>query len=111
MRFLMATKGDEDWASGKPPSPELEAAVGAFIGEMAQAGVFITGGGLSPRPLRVQSSGGQVTITDGPFTEAKEMLAGFAIVEVDSQEEAIDVATRFWAVIGDGEGEIWQIFA
>jgi hypothetical protein len=58
---------------------------------------------------RVKSEGGKFTIMDGPFTESKELVAGFAIVEVNSFEEAVEVSKRFYKVAGDGEGEIRQI--
>ena len=67
-------------------------------------------GGLSPKGIRVASAGDEITVTDGPFTEAKEAVAGFALVEVRSEEEAIELARRFRKVVGDGESIIQQVF-
>jgi len=58
----------------------------------------------------VTSSGGEITVTDGPFTEAKEAVVGFALVEVRSKEEAIELARRFRKIAGDGVSEIRQVF-
>jgi hypothetical protein len=58
----------------------------------------------------VTSSGGKITVTDGPFTESKETILSFALVEVRSKEEAIELAKRFWQLVGNGEGAIRQVF-
>lgn len=108
MRFLMMTNGEEDKA-GTPPNPELYAAMGKLIEEMTRAGVLLATGGLA-KPIRVKSSNGKVTVTDGPFTEAKEAIAGFALIEAKSTEEAIEYSRRFWKVAGNGEGTIQRVF-
>ena len=77
---------------------------------MTKAGVLLATGGLAPNPTKVISSGGKVTITDGPFTEAKEAVVGFALVEAKSKEEAIEFSRRFWQVAGSGAGEIYEVF-
>jgi len=77
---------------------------------MSKAGVLLATGGLGPNPTQVISSGGKVTITDGPFAEAKEAVVGFALVEAKSKEEAIEFSRRFWQVAGDGAGEIYEVF-
>ncbi len=87
-----------------PPSPEMYVEMGRLIEEMTKAGVLLATGGLGPNPTRIKSSGGKVTVTDGPFTEAKEAVVGFALVEAKSKEEAIEFSRRFWQVVGDGEG-------
>jgi hypothetical protein len=109
MRFLMMTKGDES-SSGNPPDERLYAEMGKFIEEMTKAGILLATGGLEPNGTRIKSSGGKITVTDGPFAEAKEAVVGFALVEVRSKEEAIEISKRFWSIVGDGEGEIRQVF-
>jgi hypothetical protein len=106
MRFMMMTKD----SSNTPPSPEMYAEMGKLIEEMTRRGVLLATGGLVPNPIRIKSSGGKITVTDGPYTEAKEAVVGFALVEAKSREEAIEVSRRFWEVVGDGEGEIYQVF-
>jgi hypothetical protein len=87
------------------------AVMGKFIGEMAAAGVLLATDGLLPssKGARVRRSGGKLTVTDGPFTEAKELIAGFAIVQTTSKAAAIDLAKRFLEIAGDGESEIRQM--
>lgn len=109
MRFMMMTK-DDAAVAGTPPSPEMYAEMDKLIEEMTKAGVLLATGGLSPNPTRIKSSGGKITVTDGPFTEAKEAVIGFALVEAKSKEEAIEFSKRFWQVAGDGQGEIYQVF-
>jgi hypothetical protein len=109
MRFLLMTKGDEGSAGG-PPDENLMIEMGKFIEEMTQAGVLLATGGLDPNGIHIKSSGGEVTVTDGPFAEAKEAVVGFALIEVRSREEAVEVSKRFWKIVGDGEGEIRQVF-
>jgi hypothetical protein len=109
MRFMMMTKEDPG-TPATPPTPELYAEMGKLIEEMSKAGVLLATGGLSPNPTRIKSSGGKITVTDGPFTEAKEAVVGFALVEAKSREEAVEFSRRFWQVVGDGQGEIYQVF-
>ncbi|MEO3783787.1 YciI family protein [Actinocorallia sp. B10E7] len=104
MRYLMTTKG------GAEPDEKLYAEMGAFIEEMTKAGVLLATGGLEPRGLVITSEAGDITVTDGPFLEAKDVVGGFALVEVRSKEEAIEVARRFRKIVGDGESQIWQVF-
>ena len=108
-RFLMLVKGDPK--PGQLPSEEMLAAMGKYNDELAKAGVLLDLSGLHPSSegVRVQFSGGKRTVTDGPFAEAKELIAGFAIIEVNSKDEAIEWATRFANVIGDVEIEIRQV--
>jgi hypothetical protein len=82
-----------------------------LIEEMTQAGVLIATDGLPPssKGARVRISRGQFTVIDGPFTEAKELIGGYAIVEVESKVEAIELAKRFLSVMGEGESEIRQM--
>jgi hypothetical protein len=88
------------------------AEMGRLVESERKAGVLVETGGLLPISMggaRVKSQGGKFTVMDGPFTESKELVAGFAIVEVNSLEEALEASKRFYNVAGDGEGEIRQI--
>ncbi|MEV0967084.1 YciI family protein [Microtetraspora glauca] len=105
MRYLMTTKPTD-----AAPDEKLYAEMAAFIEEMTAAGVLLATGGLEPGGIRVTSSGDTITVTDGPFAEAKEAVAGFALVEVRSKEEAIELTRRFRAIVGDGESVIQQVF-
>jgi hypothetical protein len=109
MRFMMMSR-DNASQMGTPPSPEFYAEMGKLLEEMTKAGVLLATGGLSPSPTRIKSEGGKITVTDGPFTEAKEAVVGFALVEARSKEEAVEYSKRFWEIVGDGEGEIYQVF-
>ncbi len=93
-----------------PPSPELMAEMGQFIGEAMQAGVLVTTGALQPKGTRLRLSNGKFTVTDGPFIELKELMGGWAVLQVKSLDEAIDWCKRFRKIIGDGETEIVQLF-
>ena len=93
-----------------PPTPELMAEMGKFIGEAMQAGVLVTTGALQPKGTRLRLSGGKFTVTDGPFIELKELLGGWAVIQVKSLDEAIEWCKRFRKIVGDGESEIVQLF-
>ena len=96
MRFMMFIKHPEDYDVTKVP-PALFAAMGEFIEENAKKGVFIDGAGLQPlaKGTRVRLAGGKITVTDGPFTEAKEVVGGYALCELGTHEEAVALATKF----------------
>jgi hypothetical protein len=104
VRFLMTVNG-----GGTPPDKELFAEMGRFVEELSRAGVLLATGGLDAG-THVTSSGGAVSFTDGPFTEAKEAIVSFALLEVRSRDEAIELARRFWKIVGDGEGDVRQVF-
>ncbi|GIH89668.1 YciI family protein [Planobispora siamensis] len=108
MRFLMMTT--DDGSAGNPPDEAMMAQMAEFIEEMSKAGVLLATGGLDPRATRITSSGGKITVTDGPYTEAKEVVVGFALIETRTKEEAIELSKRFWKIVGDGEGVIQQVF-
>ena len=93
-----------------PPSPELMDEMGKFIEDATKAGVVVATGALQPKGTRLRLSGGKFTVTDGPFIELKELLAGFAVIEVKSLDEAIEWSKRFRKIVGDGESEIVQLF-
>ena len=109
MRFLSIYKSVE---TNEPPSLEHMANMEKLIEESVKAGVLIATEGCLPTALgaRVRRAGGTVTVTDGPFTEAKEVIGGFALLEATSKEHAIELTRKFLAVAGDGECEIRQIF-
>jgi len=109
MQFLIYSTEQSPQASSAP-SPELMAEIGKFMEEAIKAGVLVTAGGLPPTGTRVRFSGGNLTVTDGPFIEAKELIAGFAVIQVKSKEEAIEWAKGFRKIIGEGETEIVQVF-
>ena len=102
MRYMMMLKGNESDPEQQGPTPETVAAMGKFNDAMIAAGVLRAAEGLHPSAngVRLRSSGGKVTVTDGPFTETKELLAGYWIIEVGSKEEAIAWAER--APVGGG---------
>ena len=103
MRFMLIYKPGSE--QSKPSDPERFVAVGNLIGEMAQSGVLLATDGLLPSShgARLRISGdGIFTLTDGPFTEAKELIGGFAIVRVNSKDEAIEHAKRFLSITGQG---------
>ena len=104
MRFLMTVNG-----GGAPPDEELFAEMGRFVEELTRAGVLLATGGLD-RGTHVSASGGNVTFTDGPFTESKEVIVSFALLEVRSAAEALELCRRFWKIVGDGEGGVRQVF-
>lgn len=108
MQFLIYGTEQNPQADA-PPSPERMAEMGKFMEEAVQAGVVVATGGLQLTGTRIQLSSGQLTVTDGPFIEAKELIAGFAVIQVDSKEAAIAWATRFRTIIGEGETEIVQV--
>jgi hypothetical protein len=85
------------------------ARMGELVEEETKAGVLITTGPLLPSAARMRCSGGEITVMDGPFTESKELIAGFAILEVKSKEECLGACRRFLRVAGDGVSEIHQI--
>ena len=105
MRFLMTMNG------GGPPADErLYAEMGRFIEEMTNAGVLLATGGLAMEGTHASASGGKVTFTDGPYAESKETIVSFALIEARSREEAVELSRRFWAIVGDGEGDIRQVY-
>ena len=114
MRFMMLVKATEESEAGVLPSEELLAEMGQYNEELAKAGVLLAGEGLHPssKGARVNFSGGKRTVTDGPFTEAKELIAGFWLIQVKSKEEAIEWAKRCPDPMPDtgGEIEIRQVF-
>lgn len=92
------------------PTPEMMMEMGKFIEDVAKAGALVSTGALMPQGTRLRLENGKFTVTDGPFIELKELLAGFAILNVANLEEAIEWCKRFRKIIGDGESEIVPLF-
>src|ERR1700686_3195523 len=96
MRFMVIVKADKDSEAGVLPSREILTAMGKYNEELVKAGVMLAGEGLHPssKGKRVKFSGGKHTVTDGPFTESKELIAGFWLWQVRSMEEAVEWLKR-----------------
>ncbi|HET6231746.1 MAG TPA: YciI family protein [Longimicrobiaceae bacterium] len=111
MRFMMLYKPGSDQENAGPPSPECMAALGQLVEEMTARGAMIANDGLqaSSKGARVRIDDGKVVVTDGPFTETKELIAGYAIMEAADKAEAIEFARRFITVMGEGETEVRQM--
>src|SRR5438105_3202746 len=115
MRFMLIVKASKNSEAGVLPSQQLLGAMGKFNQEMVKAGVMLAGEGLqaSSKGARVIFSGDKRTVVDGPFTETKELIAGFWLIQVKSKDEAIAWATRAPNPHGPGaetEIEIRQVF-
>lgn len=110
MRFMILVKASDDSEAGVMPTEQELAEMGQFNEEMVRAGIILAGEGLHPtsRGARVTFHDGRPTVTDGPFTDTKELVAGFWLVQVKSREEAIEWARR--APFRTGELEIRQVF-
>ena len=110
MRFMVIVKADKNSEAGVLPSQELLAQMGKFNEELVKAGVMLAGEGLqaSSKGARVRFSGNKKTVIDGPFSETKELIAGFWLWQVRSKEEAIEWLKR--APFEDTEVEIRQVF-
>lgn len=108
MRFMIIRKADQDTEAGILPSTELLEAMGRYNEELVKAGVMLAGEGLHPssRGTRVKFSGGKPQVIDGPFTETKELIAGFTLIQVKSREEALEWLKRWPAIDGNGEVEL-----
>lgn len=115
MRFMILVKANKDSEAGVMPEEGLIAEMAAYHEELAKAGALLEASGLQPtsKGARIKYSGGRRTLVDGPFTESKELVAGYTVIKVKSREEAMDWAMRFPAPFGEGaeaEIEIRQLF-
>lgn len=109
MKFLMTY---QSIPGAPPPTLEQMKGLGEFTERYVKNGTVVLTGGLV-RPTtgtQIRCEGGKVSITDGPFTESKELIDGFALVQVKSRDEALKIAREFMQVAGDGTGEILQVF-
>jgi hypothetical protein len=113
MRFMIIVKATKESEAGIMPSEQLLAAMGKYNEELAKAGVMLAGEGLQPssKGARIKFSGTKRSVVDGPFAEAKELIAGFWLIEVRSKEEAIEWVKRAPNPHeGESEIEIRQVF-
>lgn len=113
MRFMIVVKASKDSEAGTMPPLEMFAAMADYHEELAKAGVLLDGNGLQPssKGWRISWVAGKKKIVDGPFTETKELIAGYTIIQVKTREEAIEWANRFPnPQIDDGEIEIRQMY-
>ncbi|HEX5688706.1 MAG TPA: YciI family protein [Roseiflexaceae bacterium] len=111
MRFMIIHNSNEANEAGIRPSKEMIAGVHKILGEAVQQGIFLAGEGVhaSSKGARLTHEGGKFTVTDGPFAEAKELIAGFVIVDLPSKQDAIEWAKRYAEVLGDVRLEIRQV--
>src|SRR3984957_16201131 len=109
MKFISLYKHAE---TGVPPSQEEMSKMGKLVEEGMKAGWLLATEGCLPSALgaRVRSTNGKLSVTDGPFTESKEVVGGFAILRANSKAEAIQLAKDFLQVVGEGECELRQIY-
>jgi hypothetical protein len=115
MRFMIVVKATADSEQGCMPTAALMAEMALYHEELAHAGVLLDGSGLKPtsQGWRVRYSGGGRTVTDGPFTETKELIAGYTLIQVRSRDEALEWTRRFPNPRGEGleaEIEVRQLF-
>ncbi|RZU02322.1 YciI family protein [Rivibacter subsaxonicus] len=115
MRFMIIVKASADSEAGVMPEEALLAEMASYHAELAKAGVLLDGSGLQPtaKGWRIHYSGGRRELIDGPFTETKELIAGYTLIQVRSREEAMEWARRFPNPAGghkDGEIELRQLF-
>jgi hypothetical protein len=111
MRFLGYTLGDESTPI-PPPSPAEMEKMGTFVEEASKAGVIVATGGIAPTAMgaKISLSDGKFTVIDGPFTEAKELVGGWALLECRDLDEAVEWSKRFLAVLGQGEVRVRPVF-
>jgi hypothetical protein len=112
MRYMIMFKADSDTEDDAPACIQL-AEMGTFIDQLKRDGILLATEGLHPSKrgaARVQVTGGKMTVMDGPFTEAKELVAGFALVDVPSKADAVELAGQFLRVAGWGTSEVREVF-
>ena len=113
MRFVILVKANADSEAGKMPDEKIFTAMADYHEALAKAGVLLDANGLQPsaKGWRINWAGGRKSVTDGPFTEAKELVAGYTIIQTKSREEALEWTKRFPnPFVEDGEIEVRQMF-
>ena len=115
MRFMIIVKATKDYEAGVMPEEKLLAAMATYHEELQKAGVLLDGSGLQPsrKGWRIKYSGAKRTVVDGPFTETKELIAGYTMIQVKSREEAMEWTRRYPNPAGEGkesEIEVRQLF-
>lgn len=110
MKFLCIYKPAKP--EGAPPTPDDMEKMGAYIEKSIKSGVLIATEGCLPSALgaKVRRTEGKFTVTDGPFSEAKEVVGGFALINASSKENAIEITREFMNIAGDGEVEVRQVY-
>jgi hypothetical protein len=105
MRFLGYTLASETDVPTEPPPPELYEEMGKFVEEATKAGIVVATGGIAPTSegVIVTLKNGELTVLDGPFTEAKELVGGWCLMECRDRDEAVEWTKRFLTVLGEGE--------
>jgi hypothetical protein len=111
MRFMALLKGSSETEAFVPSSEDM-AGMGKYIEEAMSAGWLLATEGLHPsaQAARIKLAGGKRAVTDGPFTESKELIASYALLQVGSKEEAIERTVGFLERIGGGEVDIWRVY-
>jgi hypothetical protein len=115
MRFMIMVRADADTEAGRFPeasaTQKLVAEMAEYHEALKKAGALLDGGGLKPSSAgwRVQYSGGRQTVTDGPFAEARELIAGYTLIEVKSREEALEWSRRFPNPAGEGKASVVEV--
>jgi hypothetical protein len=115
MRFMIVVKATKDTEAGKMPEEKMIATMATYHEELVKAGALLDASGLQPtsKGWRIKYSGGKRTVIDGPFTEAKELIAGYTLIQVKSRDEALEWTKRFPNPVGEGapaEIEVRQLF-
>lgn len=115
MRFMIIVKATQDSEAGVMPEEPLFAAMAAYHEELSRAGALLDASGLQPtaKGWRIRYSGSTRSIIDGPFTETKELIAGYTLIQVKSREEALEWSRRFPNPVGEGidaEIEVRQLY-
>jgi hypothetical protein len=113
MKFLLLYRtNNKDVEAGVPPSAQEIAEMGKLIEEMGKAGVLLSTEGLKPtsKGTRVRLTRGKLTVSEGPFTDVNENIAGYALIQVKAKNDAIEWTKRFLEVAGDGESEIRELY-
>lgn len=111
MRFMLMFKSEKPLEPGEVACKQNLPEMAKLMDQLRESGVLVATEGLKPSDsgARVRSSGGKVSVKDGPFAEAKELIAGFAVVNVKSKAEAVELATRFLEIAGGGESDILEV--
>ena len=112
MRFFCISKSDAKTEAGVPPSQDVLATCGTYVEEQLKSGALLATEALYPssKAARLRVCQGKLTVTDGPFAEAKEVIASYALIQVKSKEEAIERVAGFLKIFGDGEADIYQVY-
>jgi hypothetical protein len=113
MRFLGYTLANENEMPTEPPSPDLYEKMGSFVEGATKAGVIVATGGIAPTSegSLISLKDGEFTVVDGPFTEAKELVGGWALMECRDLPEAVEWSKRFLSVLGEGEVRVRPVMS